>query len=246
MQNDHVVTVRILLCGDTAVTVEFGDHIDLAVSERVLHLDTLTRAAKLPGVVETVPTFRSLTVHYDPLSTSPAALCPRLEKLAGNARGETRPSRLWRVPASYATDHAPDLDDVARRTGLSTDEIVRLHTGMRFHVYMVGFAPGYPYMGDLPQSMVLPRRTDPRTRVPAGSIAIATTMTAIYPVESPGGWHLIGATPICLFDPGSSRPALFAPGDAVCFEPIDPREFDAIGAAVAAGTYRVPCESIAA
>jgi len=240
------VTVRILLCGDTAVTVEFGDHIDLAVSERVLHLDTLTRAAKLPGVVETVPTFRSLTVHYDPLSTSPAALIPRLEKLAGNARGETRPSRLWRVPASYATDHAPDLDDVARRTGVSTDEIVRLHTGMRFHVYMVGFAPGYPYMGDLPPSMVCPRRTDPRTRVPAGSIAIATTMTAIYPVESPGGWHLIGATPICLFDPGSSHPALFAPGDAVRFERIGVREFDAIRAAVAAGTYRVPYESIAA
>jgi KipI family sensor histidine kinase inhibitor len=94
--------------------------------------------------------------------------------------------------------------------------------------------------------MVLPRRTDPRTRVPAGSIAIATTMTAIYPVESPGGWHLIGATPICLFDPGSSHPALFAPGDAVRFERIGVREFDAIRAAVAAGTYRVPYESIAA
>lgn len=238
--------MRILLCGDTAVTVEFGDSIDRVVSEKVLHLDALTRAAKLSGVVETVPTFRSLTVHYDPLATSSAELIPRLEKLAGDARGETRPSRLWHVPASYATAHAPDLDDVARRTGLSTDEIVRLHTGMRFHVYMVGFAPGYPYMGDLPQSMVLPRRTDPRTRVPAGSIAIATTMTAIYPVESPGGWHLIGATPIRLFDPDSSHPALFAPGDAVCFEPIRVREFDTIRAAVGAGTYRVPCESIAA
>lgn len=238
--------MRFLLAGDTAVTVEFGDHIDRLVSERVLHFDALTRAAELPGVVETVPTFRSLTVHYDPLATAPAELIPRLERLAGEARAEARPSRLWRVPASYATDHAPDLDDVARRTGVSTDEIVRLHTSMRFHVYMVGFAPGYPYMGDLPQSMVLPRRTDPRTRVPAGSIAIATTMTAIYPVESPGGWHLIGATPIRLFDPGSSRPALFAPGDAVRFEPIGVREFDAIRAAVAAGTYRVRHESIAA
>ena len=238
--------VRFLLSADMAVTVEFGDHIDRVVSEKVLHLDALTRVAKLPGVVETVPTFRSLTVHYDPLVTSPAALIPQLEKLAGDARVETRSSRLWRVPASYAMDHAPDLDDVARRTGLSIDEIVCLHTGMRFHVYMLGFAPGYPYMGDLPQSMVLPRRTDPRTRVPAGSIAIATTLTAVYPVESPGGWHLIGATPIRLFDPGSSHPALFAPGDAVRFEQIGVREFDAIRAAVAAGTYRVPCESIAA
>lgn len=238
--------MRILLSGDSAVTVEFGDHIDRVVSEKVLHLDTLVRAANLPGVVETVPTFRSLTVHYDPLATAPAVLIPRLEKLAGDARGEARPSRLWRVPASYAPDHALDLDDVARRTGLSTDEVIRLHTGMRFHVYMLGFAPGYPYMGDLPQRMVLPRRTDPRTRVPAGSIAIATTMSAIYPVESPGGWHLIGTTPIRLFDPRLRPPALFAPGDAVCFEPIGVREFDAIRAAVAAGTYRVPCESIAA
>ena len=238
--------MRILLSGDTAVTVEFGDHIDRAVSEKVLHLDALVRAANLHGVVETVPTFRSLTVHYDPLATAPAALLPPLEKLAGDARGEARPSRLWRVPASYALDHAPDLDDVAHRTDLSTDEIVGLHTGTRFHVYMLGFAPGYPYMGDLPQRLVLPRRTDPRTRVPAGSIAIATTMTAIYPVESPGGWHLIGATPIRLFDPGLPHPALFAPGDAVRFEPIGVREFDAIRAAVAAGTYRVPCESVAA
>jgi KipI family sensor histidine kinase inhibitor len=238
--------LRILLCGDSAVTVEFGDHVDRAVSASVLHLDTLVRAAGLPGVVETVPTFRSLTVHYDPLATAPAVLIRELEKLGGDARGEARPSRLWRVPASYAKDHALDLDDVARRTELSTDDVIRLHTGVRFHVYMLGFAPGYPYMGDLPQPMVLPRRTDPRTRVPAGSIAIATTMTAIYPVESPGGWHLIGTTPIRLFDPGLSRPALFAPGDAVCFEPIGIREFDAIRAAAVAGTYRVPCESIAA
>jgi KipI family sensor histidine kinase inhibitor len=238
--------LRILLCGDSAVTVEFGDRIDRVVSAKVLHLDTLVRAAGLPGVVETVPTFRSLTVHYDPLATAPAVLMRELEKLGGDARGEAAPSRLWRVPASYAADHALDLDDVARRTKLSTDEVIRLHSGVRFHVYMLGFAPGYPYMGDLPQRMVLPRRTDPRTRVPAGSIAIATTMTAIYPVESPGGWHLIGATPIRLFDPRLSRPALFAPGDAVCFEPVGMREFDAIRAAVAAGTYRVPCESIGA
>jgi len=240
------MTVRFLTCGDTAVTVEFGDRIDRIVSEAVLRLNARVRDANLPGVVETVPTFRSLTVHYDPLATSPAILIPGIANLVDDARDETNPSKLWRVPACYATSHAPDLADVAHRTGLSPEEIVHLHAGIRFHVYMLGFAPGYPYMGDLPLRMMLPRRTDPRTRVPAGSIAIAAGMTAIYPVESPGGWHLIGATPIRLFDPRGSRPALFKPGDTVRFEPISAREFDAIRADVARDAYDVPCETVAA
>ena len=240
------MTVRFLLCGDTAVTVEFGDRIDRAVSEAVLRLNACVRAANLPGIVETVPTFRSLTVHYDPLATGPAGLISAIEKLVDGGSAETKKSKLWRVPACYATNHAPDLADVAHRTGLSSDEIVRLHSGTRFHIYMLGFSPGYPYMGDLPEAIVLPRRTDPRTRVPAGSIAIAAGMTAVYPVESPGGWHLIGATPIRLLDPRWPRPALFTPGDSVQFEPIGTREFDAIRAAVAADAYEVPCESIAA
>jgi inhibitor of KinA len=240
------MTVRFLASGDTAVTVEFGDCIDRVVSDAVLRLNARVRAANLPGVVETVPTFRSLTVHYDPLATGPAILTPAIEKLVDGARDEPRASKLWHVPACYATDHAPDLADVARRIGLSADEVVRLHSGTPFHVYMLGFAPGYPYMGDLPQGMVLPRRTDPRIRVPAGSIAIAASMTAIYPVECPGGWRLIGASPIRLFDPRGSRPALFTPGDAVRFEPISPREFDAIRADVARDAYHVPCEAIAA
>ena len=240
------MTVRFLPCGDTAVTVEFGACIDRVVNEAVLRLNAFVRAANLPGVVETVPTFRSLTVHYDPLAADSVSLIPEIEKLLDGGRGEAKPSTLWRVPACYATSHAPDLADVARRTGLAADEIVRLHSTTRFHIYMLGFAPGYPYMGDLPQAMALPRRTDPRTRVPAGSIAIAAAMTAVYPVESPGGWHLIGATPIRLFDPHWPRPALFRPGDSVRFEPISVREFDAIRAAVAAGHYQVPCESVTA
>ena len=238
------MTVRFLPCGDTALTVEFGERIDRGVSETVLRLTARVREATFPGVVETVPTFRSLTVHYDPLATSAAILIPGIGALVDGARDEAVPSRLWRIPACYATNHAPDLADVARRTGLSTDEIIRLHGGIRFHVYMLGFAPGYPYMGDLPAAMALPRRTDPRTRVPAGSIAIAGTMTAIYPVESPGGWHLIGATPIRLFDARRSRPALFKPGDAVRFEPIGAREFAAIQADVARDAYDVPCETV--
>ena len=240
------MNVRFLAAGDTAVIVEFGDRIDRVVSDRVLRLSALVRAANLPGVVETVPTFRSLMVHYDPLATTSANLNAAVEKLLDSSRGEAKPVKLWRIPACYAASHAPDLAEVAQRTGLSAAEVVRLHSGTRFHIYMIGFVPGFPYMGDLPEPLVLPRRADPRIRVPAGSIAIATNMTAIYPLESPGGWHLIGATPIRLFDLHRARPALLSPGDAVRFEPIAVSEFDAIRAAVAADAYEVPCETIAA
>ncbi len=238
--------MRFLAAGDTAVVVEFGERIDRVVSDRVLRLSALVRAANLPGVVETVPTVRSLMVHYDPLATTGANLNAALENLLDSSRCEAQPVKLWRIPACYAASHAPDLAEVAQRTGLSAAEVVRLHSGTRFHIYMIGFVPGFPYMGDLPEPLVLPRRADPRIRVPAGSIAIATNMTGIYPLESPGGWHLIGATPIRLFDLRRPRPALFSAGDAVRFEPIAVSEFDAIRAAVAADAYHVPCETIAA
>ncbi len=240
------MNVRFLPAGDTAVIVQFGDRIDRGVNERVLRLSAQVRAANLAGVVETVPTFRSLLVHYDPLATDSASLTVAIENLLDDSRGEAQPVKLWRIPACYAASHAPDLEEVAQRTGLSTAEIVRLHGSTRYHVYMIGFVPGFPYMGDLPAPLTLPRRADPRVRVSAGSIAIATNMTAIYPLESPGGWHLIGATPIRLFDLRRPRPALLSPGDAVRFEPITVPEFDAIRAAVTADAYQVPSEMIAA
>jgi KipI family sensor histidine kinase inhibitor len=139
--------------------------------------------------------------------------------------------RLWRVPVCYESDFAPDLESVARQTKLAPEEVVALHSGTRYHVYMIGFVPGFPYMGDLAEALVLPRRADPRIRVPPGSVAIATAMTAIYPLESPGGWHLIGTTPIRIFDTAASPPALFAPGDAVEFEPVDSATFARIRSA---------------
>ncbi|HSW15836.1 MAG TPA: 5-oxoprolinase subunit PxpB [Ramlibacter sp.] len=237
--------VRFLCAGDTALVVEFGDRIERALSDRVLRLGARVRAASLPGVVEAVPTYRSLMVHYDPLQTDHISLQEQLAVMLEHEDGGESEARLWRVPACYEPSHAPDLQDVAQRAGLTIDEVVRLHTGTLFHIYMIGFVPGYPYMGDLPEALVLPRRADPRIRVPAGSIAIASTMTAIYPLESPGGWHLIGTTPIRLFDPRLPRPALFSPGDKLRFEPITSSQFDEIRHASANGSYNVPCESVA-
>jgi inhibitor of KinA len=239
------LTLRFLPSGDTAFVVEFGDTVDRALSDRVLRLAARLRAARPTGITETVPTFRSLMIHYDPTLTSATELIRAVEALQGRETTVEREARLWRVPACYDGPHAPDLEDIARRVGLSPSEIVSLHAGTRYHVYMIGFLPGYPYMGDLPERLRLPRRADPRIRVPAGSVAIATSMTAIYTLESPGGWHLIGATPVRFFDPGRTPPVLLAPGDAVIFEPIGAREYDAIRTSVETSRYVPPTERLA-
>ena len=181
----------------------------------MLRLDAIIRSNPPVGIVETVPTFRSLAIYYDPLLTSRGELQRAIEPLLDLGDNPRAGARLWHVPVCYEGEFAPDLAEVARLTGLTPNDVVALHSGTRFHVYMLGFLPGFPYMGDLPPQLALPRRADPRLRVPAGSISIATSLTAIYPYESPGGWHLIGATPIRMFDPERPKPALFAPGDAV-------------------------------
>jgi KipI family sensor histidine kinase inhibitor len=238
--------VRFLPAGEKALVVEFGDHIERALSERVLRLAQRLTELRLAGVIETLPTFRSLLVRYDPLQTSGAAVEKQIAAHLEDAGGAEQQVRLWRIPACYDRRCAPDLDEVAARTKLTTDEVVARHSGTRFLVYVVGFAAGFPYMGDLPGELVLPRRADPRVRVPAGSIAMATTLTGIYPLESPGGWHLIGAAPIRLFDPAWERPALLRPGDFAKFEPVDFGEYERIRAAVERNDYRVPFTMVAA
>jgi KipI family sensor histidine kinase inhibitor len=236
----NVTGVRFLPAGDKALVVEFGDRIERALRDRVLRLGRRLKDAKLEGVVETLPTFRSLLVRYDPLQTSGAALEEQIETYLGESADETESSRVWQIPACYDPRCAPDLDDVAERTGLTTDEVVARHSGTRFFVYVVGFAAGFPFMGDLPRELVLPRRTSPRVRVPAGSIAIAIGLTGIYPLEIPGGWHLIGSTPIKLFDAAWESPALFRPGDSAEFHPIDYAEYKRIRRAVEGSEFTVP------
>jgi inhibitor of KinA len=233
------MNARFLSAGDSALVVELGDRIDRTLSDNVLRLNATIRSEALSGVVETVPTFRSVMVYYDPRVTTRAKLEQGIKGLLDREHSPRSTSRLWRVPVCYQDEFAPDRAEVARLTGLTPDKVVALHSGTQFHVYMLGFLPGFPYMGDLPKDLALPRRADPRLRVPAGSIAIATSLTAIYPYESPGGWHLIGATPIRLFDAERPRPALFAAGDAVVFQPIDADRFASIRQAVESHTYEL-------
>ena len=237
--------MRFLSAGDRALVVEFGDRIDRALSNEVLRLDASVRSSRLSGLVETVPTFRSLMVHYDPVATTFADLERAITSLLDRQPGPRAAATLWRVPVCYEGEFAPDLAEVARLSGLTMSEVVALHSAVRYHVYMLGFLPGFPYLGDLPHRLALPRRADPRLRVPAGSVSIAANLTAIYPYESPGGWHLIGATPIRLFDPARPRPALLAPGDIVRFESIDPASFVSIRKAVDCNDHQIAGEPIA-
>jgi KipI family sensor histidine kinase inhibitor len=240
MQAVAKVVPRILASGDTALVVEFGTKADRALSELVLALDQRVREAGIVGVVEAVPTLRSLMIHHDPTVIDHDGLARALDPLIAGLEGGALAGRHWRLPACYEPALAADLASVAASTGLSADEVVARHSGAVYRVYALGFLPGLPYMGDLPAGLILPRRQSPRVAVPAGSIAIATTMTVIYPLESPGGWHLIGRTPVSLFDAGRAEPSLLAPADTVQFEPVDRAEYDRLLKAVAEGWRPAP------
>ncbi len=229
--------------GDTALAVEFGERIDRATSERVLALHDRLARAGLPGVVELLPTFRSLMVHYDPARTSRAKLVRRIEPLLDRLEGDRAAARRWTIPVCYDPAFALDLDEVAARTSLTPAEVIAHHSSIPYHVYMIGFLPGYPYLGDLPQRLALPRRENPRTQVPAGSVAIATTMTAVYTLASPGGWHILGRTPAALWSQHRDPPAVLAPGDEVRFAPIDRDEFARLAHRAEAGELELESTS---
>jgi KipI family sensor histidine kinase inhibitor len=233
------MTPRFLPAADTALAVEFGAEVDRRVSALVLAFAARVKAAAIAGIVELVPTFRSLLIHYDPLAISQAELKQRLVPLLSGLTAAASGARLWRIPVCYHESLAPDLAEVAHRTGLAPDRVVEQHSAVTYHVYMVGFLPGYPYLGDLPPELALPRRDCPRTNVPAGSVAIATTLTAVYALESPGGWHLIGRTPAPLWDLRRDPPAMLAAGDQVSFEPIPLDAYNALAARSAAGEFRL-------
>jgi KipI family sensor histidine kinase inhibitor len=207
--------------GDRSVLVELGDTISPDVNRRVQQLMLQLQQAPLPGVREIAPGYRSLLVVYDPLRIAPAELEQRITEAAAQQGTAGLPqAKLLTVPVFYGGDYGPDLEGVAGHLGITADEVIRLHTETIYRVYMIGFTPGYPYMGELSAALAVPRRRTPRTKVPKGSVGIAQRQTGIYPVESPGGWQIIGWTPIELFDPTRRLPSLLEMGDRVKFEAV--------------------------
>lgn len=232
--------------GDTGFSIEFGEGIDRAVNAQVMALHAALRDAKPAGVVETIPSFRALLVQYDPLLATRAELEARVRAMLPDLKAAASVGRLWRLPVCYDSELAPDLADVAERCKLTPDDVAVRHCRSRFFVYMLGFMPGLAYMGGLDDALHLPRRKEPRVKVPAGSVAIAESMTTIYPWDSPGGWHLIGRTPLKLFDSAREEPILLGAGDEVTFRPVSADEYAAMLAQIEAGSFDYAALRVAA
>jgi KipI family sensor histidine kinase inhibitor len=230
------MSLRILALGDGALTLEFGDRIDQALNAKVMATRDALAALKLKGISDVVPTYRSLTVHFDPLLLDREALTAQLLQAAQTPAGKSALATRWNIPVVFGGEFGPDLADVARATGRSEAAVIEAICATELRVFLIGFLPGFPYLGELPEWLRLPRRTTPRTTVPANSLAIAGAQAAVYPWASPGGWHLLGRTPVRLFDlADAARPALLAPGDTLRFAPVSRDEFDRLAADVAAG-----------
>jgi inhibitor of KinA len=221
---------RIVPAGDSAVIVEFASRIDAAVNAQVVALAESVRATALPGVRDVVPTFCSVAVYFDPLRTDVDALLAQLDREAARKPPDPAPpASPVRIPVCYGGEFGPDLAGVARFAGMSEAEIIELHSGPVYRVFMLGFVPGFAYMGTVDPRIAAPRRPTPRVRVPAGSVGIAGAQTGIYPSDSPGGWQLVGRTPVKPFDLGRLRPFLLQPGDAVRFYRIEPKDYETAG-----------------
>ncbi|MBI1846515.1 MAG: 5-oxoprolinase subunit PxpB [Candidatus Rokubacteria bacterium] len=231
--------MRFRPAGDLAVSIELEEEISAEVNTRVRALEFLIQQKGLTGVVETVPSYRALLVYYDPDAVGYAGLCAAIEALYPQATTAVLPPpREVELPCCYEDPELGiDLGAAAVRLGLSTAELVRLHTGVGHVVYFIGFTPGLPYLVGMPERLHIPRLDTPRTKVPPGSVAIGGQQCCVYSVESPGGFWILGRTPLRLYDPAAGEPTLLRPGDRVTFRAIDRAEFDAIAAAVDAGAF---------
>jgi inhibitor of KinA len=217
---------RIVALGDAAVALEFEARIDAAVNARVLAAAAAIRRAAIAGVLDVVPAYASLTVYFDPLRAEHAVLRTALARAAGGGAAESPRGRLVHVPVCYGAEFGPDLEAVGAFGGVSAEEVVARHTARAYRVFMLGFVPGFAYLGVVDERIAAPRRAAPRPLVPAGSVGIAGLQTGVYPSDTPGGWQIIGRTPVRMFDLERADPSRLAPGDEVRFERIDRAAFD--------------------
>lgn len=237
------VPLRFLDSGDTALVVEFGSVIDPAVNERVLALDAALAAAAIPGIIELTPTFRSLMIHYDPLQVGRAALIDRVTALEVSAEIGRRAARRWIIPCCYELPHGEDLAEAAQRMGMSPDRVMALHSQAVFRVHMYGFAPGFAYLGGLPEALGISRRAQPRPPHPANAVLMAGGMSAIGTFSMPTGWWVIGRTPERMYAPSRTPDFLVAVGDEIRFRPIDVETFARLEDRAAAGEILAEAEA---
>ncbi|HEV2574783.1 MAG TPA: 5-oxoprolinase subunit PxpB [Beijerinckiaceae bacterium] len=226
MKGQVMADYRVMSAGDTALVVDFGNRIEQRISERVVALGQSLSEQKILGISEIVPTIRSLIIYYEPLVASSGTLQALIDDTMASLPVVESSGRLWQVPVCYDPELAPDLIYVAEACSMPPAEVVELHSSIKYHVYMLGFLPGLAYLGDLPDTLALPRRESPRLKVAAGSVGIGGKMTCIYPMETPCGWHLIGQSPAALWAQNGHADAVLSAGDKVQLQPVSLREFE--------------------
>ena len=220
---------QIVPMGDAAIVVKFGDTIDRKLLQKVQALENYFAEHSLQGMIEQVPAYATLTIYYDPLERAFSDLAKELRGIiAGRVDAPGSTSRVVEIPVHYGGEFGPDLEFVARHNSLKPDDVIQIHSASDYVVYMIGFAPGFPYLGGMSQRIAAPRRDSPRLKISAGSVGIAGTQTGVYPIGTPGGWQLIGRTPIELFRPHENPPTLLRAGDVVRFRPITTTEYKSL------------------
>ncbi len=238
-----IVYPRILPTGDRALTVELGNEIDEKINARLMGLIKTLSDQRVKGIEEFVPSFRAVLIHYNPAILSYSDM----EKIVNAALSEplrelTHHKRIVKVPVCYDSQYGPDIEFVAEHAGISVDEVIKIHTSTPYLVYMLGFQPGFPYLGGLDERIHTPRLETPRIRLEAGSVGIGGGQTGLYPMESPGGWRIIGVTPVRCYNPDKDKPIPYKAGDHIKFTAIDRDEFERLREIDLRGEYEFEVE----
>ncbi|MBX4265346.1 5-oxoprolinase subunit PxpB [Clostridium estertheticum] len=232
--------VKYLIAGDRALVVEFGDKIEERVNSKIRSLTVAIAQEGIIGINETIPTYRSLMVIYDPIIMELDELIGMIKSIILKMHELELPgAKVIEIPTLYGGEYGPDIEFVAKHNKISIDEVIKIHTDREYLIYMIGFTPGFPYLGGMSDKIEAPRLQNPRTKIPAQSVGIAGKQTGIYPVESPGGWQLIGRTPVKLYDPCREEPVLLNAGDYIKFISIDENEYKSIEDLEREGKYKV-------
>jgi len=231
---------RYLLSGDKGLLIEFGNEISEEVNRKVRSMCLAIGKSGINGIIDMIPAYRSLLVNYNPLEIDLDTLVERLREIEGNLDNMMLPEpRIIELPTLYGGEYGEDLSFVAEHNGISEAEVIRLHSSVDYLVYMLGFTPGFPYLGGIHEKLEAPRLKEPRIKIPAGSVGIAGRQTGVYPTESPGGWRIIGRTPVKLYDPDIDPPVILRAGDYIRFVPIGEEEYHTISGSVDAKKYKI-------